>query len=304
MRSGRLGWFSLVLLAACEPLPPSAPARAPAVATVAAPEPAPRRALFAPARHAGPALGLTASDGTGLRLVSLRARSIVQDPLGFTELRLAFENPQDRTLEGTFRITLPQGASVSRLSMRIGDRWQEGEVVEKQAARQAYEDFLHRRQDPALLEQAAGNEFSARIFPIPARSIKEIVLSYSHEQASSGEPFRLPLGGLPLIEQLDAEVFDGSGKLLGAFRQERSQPEGDFVIELAPQDRSPASAAASSWSPASPRSPRRSPTRRGPPCSWSIPAPPGPSASTPSSAPSTSSCAAWRVYPEIPYQSR
>ena len=41
-------------------------------------------------------------------------------------------------------------AAISRFAMKIGDRWQEGEVVERQAARVAYEDFLHRRQDPAL----------------------------------------------------------------------------------------------------------------------------------------------------------
>src|SRR5689334_13096988 len=83
---------------------------------------------------------LTASDGTGLKLVSLRAEAAVEDPLALTELHLTFENPEDRVLEGTFRITLPQGASLSRFAMKVGNTWQEGEVVEKQAARQAYED--------------------------------------------------------------------------------------------------------------------------------------------------------------------
>jgi len=45
-----------------------------------------------------------------------------------------------------------QGASISRFAMKVNGAWQEGEVVEKQAARRAYEDFLHRKQDPALLE--------------------------------------------------------------------------------------------------------------------------------------------------------
>ena len=92
-------------------------------------------------------VSLTAADGTGLTLVSLRARATIGDPLAFTELALTFENPNDRVLEGTFRITLPERASVSRFAMKIGDEWQEGEVVELQAARRAYEDFLHRRQD-------------------------------------------------------------------------------------------------------------------------------------------------------------
>jgi hypothetical protein len=117
---------------------------------------------------------LTASDGTGLRLTSLEAAVAIRGPLAFTELTLAFENPLDRTLEGRFDVVLPSGAAVSRFAMRLPAGWQEAEVVEKQAARIAYEDALHRRQDPALLEQAAGNQFSARVFPIPARASKQI----------------------------------------------------------------------------------------------------------------------------------
>ena len=104
---------------------------------------------------------LTAQDGTGLELVSLTSRAVVEDPLAFTELKMVFRNPQDRVIEGRFEVNLPTGAAISRFAMLIGDRWQEAEVVELQAARQAYEDFLHRRQDPALLEKNAGNTFSA-----------------------------------------------------------------------------------------------------------------------------------------------
>ena len=62
---------------------------------------------------------LTSSDGTGLKLVGLRADAAVEDPLALTELHLVFENPEDRVLEGTFRMTLPQGASLSRFSMKV-----------------------------------------------------------------------------------------------------------------------------------------------------------------------------------------
>ncbi|MBM4363890.1 MAG: hypothetical protein FJ104_14515, partial [Deltaproteobacteria bacterium] len=155
------------------------------------------------------ALDLTASDGTGLELVSLSARVVVEDPLAFTELHLVFRNPEARQLEGRFRIGLPSGASVSRFAMRIGTHWQEGEVVERQAARRAYEDFLHRRQDPALLEHEAGNEFSARVFPIEANEQKEIIVSYSHELTSADDVYRLPLVGLPKIRSLDIRAMVG-----------------------------------------------------------------------------------------------
>ncbi len=190
---------------------------------------------------------LTASDGTGLKLVSLRAEAAVEDPLALTELHLTFENPEDRVLEGTFRITLPQGASLSRFAMKVGNVWQEGEVVEKQAARQAYEDFLHRRQDPALMEQGAGNEFSARVFPIPARGTKEIIVTYA-EAIEIGASYVLPLRGLPQLGSLDVDVhvagatpsaLGGKTDALFGLHQQRFTPAGDFVVEAKQIPRSP-----------------------------------------------------------------
>ena len=152
---------------------------------------------------------LTASDGTGLSLVALEANGVLEPPLAFTELHLTFENPREQRIEGRFRIALPPGAALSRFAMKIGGAWQEGEVVERQRARVAYEDFLHRRQDPALLEQEAGNEFSARVFPIAPRERKEIIVSYSHALARAGEPYVLPLRGLSAVGRLDVRVLLG-----------------------------------------------------------------------------------------------
>jgi tetratricopeptide (TPR) repeat protein len=177
-------------------------------------------------------LSLTASDGTGLTLTALDARAVIEGPLAFTELRLTFENPLDRTLEGTFRVTLPPGAAVSRFAMKLGDKFQEGEVVEKQAARRAYEDFLHRRQDPALLEQAAGNEFSARVFPIPAHGKKELIVSFSQELVG-GRPYTLFLRGLPQVGKLDA-IIAGTGDdapILAQLHTENRAPDADLEID-------------------------------------------------------------------------
>ncbi|MCB9705116.1 MAG: AgmX/PglI C-terminal domain-containing protein [Myxococcales bacterium] len=150
---------------------------------------------------------LTASDGTGLKVVSMTARAVVDEPLAFTELHLVFENPNDRQIEGRFEIEMPQHAAISRFAMKVHGRWQEGEVVERQAARVAYEDFLHRKQDPALLENNAGNAFSARVFPIGPRERKELIVSYSQELPSSADPYRLMLSGLPELERLDARIL-------------------------------------------------------------------------------------------------
>ena len=178
-------------------------------------------------RDATPPFSLTATDGTGLALVSIRARGVLEPPLAFTELYLTFDNPRDRVIEGRFRVALPPGAALSRFAMKIGDQWQEGEVVERQRARQAYEDFLHRRQDPALLEQEAANEFSARVFPIPARGRKEIAVSWSHALTKSDEPYVLPLLGLPEVGELDARVLLGERAVDEAGATAGGDPEAE-----------------------------------------------------------------------------
>jgi tetratricopeptide (TPR) repeat protein len=220
-----LAAFALTSLPGCADV---TPARYAAPAQTFAFPPAP----VAEARPPAAPLRLTSSDGRGLRLASLDARAIVEEPLAFTEIRLAFDNPEDRVLEGTFQITLPEGAALSRFAMRMADdSWQEGEVVEKKQARRAYEDFLHRRQDPALLEQAAGNEFSARVFPIPAHARKEIVVAYSQE-LGDGRPYALPLRGLPELGQLDVTVtLAGEASPIASIHRTAYAPADDFRLD-------------------------------------------------------------------------
>ena len=179
-----------------------------------------------------PTLALTASDGTGLRLAAMTAQAVVDGSVAFTELRLTFDNPESRTLEGRFKIALPSGASLQRFAMKIGNMWQESEVVELTAAREAYEDALHRKQDPALLENAAGNEFSARVFPIPANARKELVISYVQELRQPS--YVLPLRGLPEVGRLDAQVtVVGSTKQPPRMTLADDKPTTDFIVDTA-----------------------------------------------------------------------
>ena len=185
-------------------------------------------------------IALTSPDGTALALRALTVRSVVQEPLAYTELDLVFENAEDRTIEGRFEITLPPGAAISRFAMEIDGQWQEGEVVEKQFARRVYEDFLHRRSDPALLEKKAGNQFSARVFPIPARGRKHIILSYSEELRAGGRPYEVQLAGLAQLESYDAQVtVERGGEPLRLRQSERGfTPGGDLRVPLASGARS------------------------------------------------------------------
>jgi len=198
-RSFRRGSLAFLMYAACSGQAP------PLVGGTAAEVPVPLTAASAQVEAAQPLIqreavapwSLTASDGSGLALAKVDAKAVVEGPLAYTELHLYFHNSESRRREGTFQITLPPGATISRFAMENDGQWMEAEVVEKQLARRAYDDFLHRRQDPALLEKAEGNQFTAKVFPIPANADKHLVISYS--QTLPGQRYVLPLRGLPTV---------------------------------------------------------------------------------------------------------
>jgi hypothetical protein len=243
VRARTLALAALCALASCRPAgvaeppapPPAPPPQAPRVLAVASSPPAyafPERPSKA-RPPVVPPLALTASDGSGLELVALDADAVLDDPLALTQLHLVFHNPEGRTREGTFSITLPEGASIARFAMKIGGAWQEAEVVEQKLAREAYEDFLHRRQDPALLEHAAGNQFSARVFPIPPSGDKEIVVTYA-EELRSARGYALPLSGLPPIGRARVAVSrEGEAKPLWATDEARTAPKDDVRVPVA-----------------------------------------------------------------------
>ncbi len=151
-------------------------------------------------------MSLTASDGSGLELISLRARAEIDDPVAVTHLQLRFDNPNDEVIEGKLQLALPPQASITHFAMKIGEQWQDAAVVERQAGRVAYEESLHRSQDPALLEKSTGNRFGVRVFPIQARGQVHLRLSYTQTFSEPTQPYRLALRGLPRVRDLDVRV--------------------------------------------------------------------------------------------------
>jgi hypothetical protein len=95
---------------------------------------------------------------------------VIRDQIAVTTIEESFVNHTSSRLEGIFTFPLPADASISGFGMWIGDELVMADIVEKQRAREIYEDILRRRKDPGLLEWSGGNLFKARVFPIFAGS--------------------------------------------------------------------------------------------------------------------------------------
>ncbi|HVS16993.1 MAG TPA: VIT domain-containing protein, partial [Planctomycetota bacterium] len=111
----------------------------------------------------------------------------VRDQIARTVIEESFVNHTHTILEGVFYFPLPADASISGFGMWIGDQLVQGEIVEKQRAREIYETILRERRDPGLLEWAGGSIFKARVFPIGLE--KRIRISYTQVLAKRGDGY-------------------------------------------------------------------------------------------------------------------
>ena len=116
-----------------------------------------------------------------------------------TEVEQTFYNEAAEVLEGTYRFPLPADASISGLSLRVGDVWMDAEMLEKERARQIFRQIVDATipRDPALLEWEQGNIFKMKIFPIPGRGERKIRLSYTQVLPTVGDAlrYRYPIAG-------------------------------------------------------------------------------------------------------------
>jgi hypothetical protein len=115
-----------------------------------------------------------------LELKKVAVHVHTQGDFAITEVEHVFHNPVDgRPREGTFRFPVPDGAMLIGMAMEIDGKLVEGEIVEREKARQVYDKIVDEMQDPALLEWEEGNWFKLRVFPLTANGDKRLVIRYA-----------------------------------------------------------------------------------------------------------------------------
>ena len=131
-----------------------------------------------------------------------------------TRMTMAFRNPHDRQLAGDLYFPLPEGATVSGYALDINGVMVDGVVVEKDKGRQVFESLARKRIDPGLVEWVKGNNFKTRVFPIPARGSRTVMVRYLSELFLREQAmfYQLPLGFSQQIKEfsLRVEVANGS----------------------------------------------------------------------------------------------
>jgi len=187
-----------------------------------------------------------------VRTLDVKVR-IVGD-LAITDVEQTFFNPASTTLEGLYRIRVPEDAVLHRFAVDRNGVMVDGYVREKRDAAAAYQAQVYEGStlDPALLEWDSSSSYRARIHPIVAGESRRIAIRYSEWLPHTSEgrrTYRYPMDGgpdAPEVEALSIDVaLEGTthdsvrashdARLEGdnvRLRRSDIHPRADFVVEL------------------------------------------------------------------------
>ncbi len=116
-----------------------------------------------------------------LTLAKLDVKTTIIGTIATTTYDMSFYNATKRVLEGQLKFPLGENQEIVRLALEMNGELREGVVVEKELGRIAFEGVVRKGVDPALLEKGKGNNYNVRIYPIPAKGYKRVVIAYEQE---------------------------------------------------------------------------------------------------------------------------
>lgn len=202
----------------------------------------------------------------------------ISDAMARTEIDETFTNTTPDELEGLYRFPVPADAQIERLALEVHGRLEEAAFVERDQAASIWRGVIHHAaplapkpkdeiiwvpgpwRDPALLEFKRGGRFELRVFPIPPRGSRRLVLAYTQTLPRSAGlrryayPLPVDSEGRPAIDQVSFDVKvvghdEARGvrtrgyplTAVGAGQWHLSErafvPSGDLVVEFAPRER-------------------------------------------------------------------
>ena len=202
-----------------------------------------------------------------LELTSVDVSVQIDERIARTRTDQIFTNHAEWEVEGIYEFTLPEGAIITDLVLWIGDKRIQGMVLEKEEARQTYDDIVRQRIDPALIEQVTPNQFRLSIFPFPAKGSRRVEFEYmqlleSHSgrldysfplapetdqplqmelfvlraQVRSQHAFEATTSGLPRLTEIDRPDAHRANIFFG---DEQIKPREDFTLTIRQTDDRP-----------------------------------------------------------------
>jgi Ca-activated chloride channel family protein len=127
------------------------------------------------------AAGILTPIGSGHQPIRIRdhhVNVVINNGFAMTEVHQTFYNANSEDLEAVYSFPLPKSASLSEVSIYVGEREIHGEVLEKQKARQIYAEEKSRGNKAGIAEKNEFYTFDFKIHPVPANDETKIRFLY------------------------------------------------------------------------------------------------------------------------------
>lgn len=144
-----------------------------------------------------------------VRLAAHKVQVRIVSSLVRTEIEETFDNGTNDVLEGIYRFPLPSDAKIERLALDVDGKMQDGSFVDRDRAAAIWRGAIVNAtpvvqrvvkddivwvpgpwRDPALLEWQRGGRFELRVYPIPRRGSRRVVIAYTQISNPSGDARR------------------------------------------------------------------------------------------------------------------
>ncbi len=194
-----------------------------------------------------------------MHLARHEVKARIAGAMARTEIDETFVNTTDRELEGVWRFPLPEGARLERLALEVDGKLVEGEFVDAKRAAGIWRGVIQQAtpnaprpveeivwvpgpwRDPALLEWQRGGRAELKIFPIPRRGARRVVLAYTQhvEPAGGLRRYVYPLAVHTGAPPIDEAVFDV--RVVGSDPSVGVHARGYDLTPAAPESGAPSS---------------------------------------------------------------
>ena len=135
-------------------------------------------ALWSSSNHAA---GLMTPTGSNLPQLDIREHHVnvvIEDGYAVTSVEQVFSNPNNTDLEAIYSFPVPEKAAVGEFTYWIDGQAVTGEVLEKEQAREIYEEEKQAGRETALTEQDSYRTFDISVYPVRAGQDVRIKLTY------------------------------------------------------------------------------------------------------------------------------
>jgi Ca-activated chloride channel homolog len=136
------------------------------------------------------AAGILTPVDSGYEPIRIRDHHVnvtINNGFAVTEVNQTFYNPNGEDLEALYSFPLPKSASLSEVTIYVGEREIHGEVLAREKARKVYEEEKERGNDAGLAEKDGFCSFDFFVYPV--RALDETRIRFLYYQ-----PLEIDLG--------------------------------------------------------------------------------------------------------------